>query len=89
MEVPGACHVAQGDVLIALKGGEVGEVGDAGQADDRDVDELADRVAQLYGTVALLEPEERALIKGTIVNKFRGDRAILMTMMSYSASRLR
>ena len=24
--------------------------------------------AQLYGTVALLEPEERALIKGTIVN---------------------
>ena len=33
--------------------------------------------AQLYGTVALLEPEERARIKGTIVNKFRGDRAIL------------
>ncbi len=33
--------------------------------------------AQLYGTVALLENEERARIKGTIVNKFRGDRAIL------------
>lgn len=33
--------------------------------------------AQLYGTVALLEPKERARIKGTIVNKFRGDRAIL------------
>ena len=33
--------------------------------------------AQLYGTVALLEPEERARIKGTVVNKFRGDRAIL------------
>lgn len=33
--------------------------------------------AQLYGTVALLEPEERARIKGTIVNKFRGDKAIL------------
>ena len=33
--------------------------------------------AQLYGTVALLEPEERARIKGTIVNKFRGDRSIL------------
>ena len=33
--------------------------------------------AQLYGTIALLEPEEQKRIKGTIVNKFRGDRAIL------------
>lgn len=33
--------------------------------------------AQLYGTVALLEDEERARIKGTVVNKFRGDRSIL------------
>lgn len=33
--------------------------------------------AQLYGTVALLEDEERSRIKGVIVNKFRGDRAIL------------
>lgn len=33
--------------------------------------------AQLYGTIALLEPQEKARIKGTIVNKFRGDRAIL------------
>ncbi len=33
--------------------------------------------AQLYGTVALLEPEERARIKGTVVNKFRGDKKIL------------
>ena len=33
--------------------------------------------AQLYGTVALLDEDERRRIKGVIVNKFRGDRAIL------------
>ena len=33
--------------------------------------------AQLYGTIALLEPEERAMVKATVINKFRGDRAIL------------
>lgn len=33
--------------------------------------------AQLYGTMALLEPEEKAHVKGLVVNKFRGDRAIL------------
>lgn len=33
--------------------------------------------AQLYGTVALLEDDERARIKGTVVNKFRGDKKIL------------
>lgn len=33
--------------------------------------------AQLYGTIALLDEDERARIKGVVVNKFRGDRAIL------------
>ena len=33
--------------------------------------------AQLFGTVELLEPDERARIKGLVINKFRGDVGIL------------
>ena len=33
--------------------------------------------ASLYGTVSLLEPEERAMIRGLVINKFRGDVEIL------------
>ena len=38
--------------------------------------------AQLYGTVELLEPEERARIRGLIINKFRGDVEILRPGLS-------
>lgn len=38
--------------------------------------------AQLYGTVALLEPEERARIGGLVINKFRGDPEILRPGLS-------
>ena len=33
--------------------------------------------AQLYGTVALLQPKERARVVGTVINKFRGDVELL------------
>ena len=33
--------------------------------------------AAMYGTLALLEPEDQALISGFVVNKFRGDARIL------------
>jgi adenosylcobyric acid synthase len=33
--------------------------------------------AHIIGTLELLEPEERALIKGVVINKFRGQRSLL------------
>ena len=38
--------------------------------------------AQLYGTVALLQPEEQAQIAGLVINKFRGDLEILRPGLS-------
>ena len=42
-----------------------------------DVDAVRARFSALRGTVALLEPADQALIAGFLINKFRGDPAIL------------
>lgn len=43
--------------------------------------------AQLYGTVALLEPDERARVGGLVINKFRGDPTILHPGLSMLEAR--
>ncbi len=45
--------------------------------------------AQLYGTVELLEPDERARICGLIINKFRGDVEILRPGLAMLAEKTR
>ncbi len=43
--------------------------------------------AQLVGSIELLEPWERALIKGVVINKFRGDPSILEPGLRYVEQR--
>ena len=43
--------------------------------------------AQLVGTMVLLEPEERALVKGHVINKFRGDPNLLTSGLSFLEER--
>lgn len=43
--------------------------------------------AHVVGTLELLEPEERALIKGIVINKFRGQRSLLDSGIEWLESR--
>ncbi len=43
--------------------------------------------AALLGTLELLAPEERALVRGLVINRFRGDRALLEPLPAMIAAR--
>lgn len=45
--------------------------------------------AQIVGTWELLEPEERKLIKGIVINKFRGDQSLLDSGVTWLEERLK
>ena len=45
--------------------------------------------AQLYGTIALLEADERDMVKGMIINKFRGDVEILRPGLDMLTDRMK
>src|SRR3954470_22390233 len=75
------CEGAGSPAEINLRAGDLANMGLARAADIPvvlvgDIDR-GGVFASLYGTVALLEPEDQALITGFLINKFRGDESIL------------
>ena len=75
------CEGAGSPAEINLRGGDYVNLGLARRFDlpvvvVGDIDR-GGVFASLYGTVALLAPEDRATIGAFLINKFRGDRAVL------------
>jgi adenosylcobyric acid synthase len=76
---------------INLRRGDIANMGFAESADVPvaligDIDR-GGVIASLVGTMALLTPEERARVRGFIVNKFRGDPALFTVGMDEIAAR--
>ncbi len=75
------CEGAGSPAEINLRAGDLANMGLARAADlpvvvVGDIDR-GGLFASLYGTLALLDEEDQALVGGFIVNKFRGDEAVL------------
>jgi adenosylcobyric acid synthase len=75
------CEGAGSPAEINLRAGDLANMGLARSADLPtlllgDIDR-GGVFAALHGTLALLEPADQALIAGFVVNKFRGDQAVL------------
>ncbi len=66
----------RGDKEILRPGLDMAEMVDAPVLLAGDIDR-GGVFAQIVGTIELLEEQERRRIKGTIINKFRGDKEIL------------
>lgn len=75
------CEGAGSPAEINLRAGDLANMGLARAADlpvvvVGDIDR-GGVFASMYGTLAILDPEDQALISGFLINKFRGDQSIL------------